>query len=46
MAKLTLDNVVVSHAHMALLAGRGVDDWFADAGSDFAPVVRVRRGAG
>jgi len=45
MAKVTLDNLAVCDAYMALLAGRGIDDWFADTGSDFAPVVGARRGS-
>jgi acetolactate synthase-1/2/3 large subunit len=39
MAKITLNNATVSDAYMALLADRGVDYWFANAGTDFAPVV-------
>ena len=39
MAKITLNNVTVSDAYMALLADRGIDYWFANAGTDFAPVV-------
>ena len=39
MAKITLNNVTVSDAYLALLADRGVDYWFANAGTDFAPVV-------
>jgi acetolactate synthase-1/2/3 large subunit len=41
MAKITLNNVTVSDAYMALLADRGVDYWFANAGTDFAPVVET-----
>ena len=39
MAKITPNNVTVSDAYLALLADRGVDYWFANAGTDFAPVV-------
>jgi acetolactate synthase-1/2/3 large subunit len=41
MGKITLSNVTVSDAYMALLADRGVDYWFANAGTDFAPVVET-----
>ena len=41
MAKITLNNVTVSDAYMALLADRGIDYWFANAGTDFAPVVET-----
>jgi acetolactate synthase-1/2/3 large subunit len=41
MSKVTLNNVTVSDAYMALLADRGVDYWFANAGTDFAPVVET-----
>ena len=41
MAKVTLNNVTVSDAYMALLADRGIDYWFANAGTDFAPVVET-----
>ncbi len=39
--KITLKNVTVSDAYMALLADRGIDYWFANAGTDFAPVVET-----
>jgi acetolactate synthase I/II/III large subunit len=41
MTKITLNNVTVSDAYMALLADRGIDYWFANAGTDFAPVVET-----
>ena len=41
MAKINLNNVTVSDAYMTLLADRGVDYWFANAGTDFAPVVET-----
>src|SRR4029450_4107644 len=41
MPKITLNNVTVSDAYMALLADRGIDYWFANAGPDFAPVVET-----
>jgi acetolactate synthase I/II/III large subunit len=41
MQKITLRNVTVSDAYMALLADRGIDYWFANAGTDFAPVVET-----
>ncbi len=41
MSKITLSNVTVSDAYMALLADRGIDYWFANAGTDFAPVVET-----
>ena len=39
MAKTTLLNVTVADAYLALLADRGVDYFFANAGTDFAPIV-------
>ena len=41
MPKITLNNVTVSDAYMTLLADRGIDYWFANAGTDFAPVVET-----
>jgi acetolactate synthase-1/2/3 large subunit len=41
MPKITLNNVTVSDAYMALLADRGVDYWFANSGTDFAPVIET-----
>jgi acetolactate synthase-1/2/3 large subunit len=41
MAQVTLNNVTVADAYMALLADRGIDYWFANAGTDFAPVVET-----
>jgi acetolactate synthase I/II/III large subunit len=41
MPKITLNNVTVSDAYMALLADRGIEYWFANAGTDFAPVVET-----
>jgi acetolactate synthase I/II/III large subunit len=41
MAKITLNNVTVFDAYMALHADRGIDYWFANAGTDFAPVVKT-----
>jgi acetolactate synthase-1/2/3 large subunit len=41
MTKITLNNVTVADAYMALLADRGIDYWFANAGTDFAPVVET-----
>ncbi len=41
MSKITLNNVTVSDAYMSLLADRGIDYWFANAGTDFAPVVET-----
>ena len=41
MPKITLNNVTVSDVYMALLADRGIDYWFANAGTDFAPVVET-----
>jgi acetolactate synthase-1/2/3 large subunit len=41
MSKTTLNNVTVADAYMALLADRGIDYWFANAGTDFAPVVET-----
>lgn len=41
MPKITLSNVTVSDAYMVLLADRGIDYWFANAGTDFAPVVET-----
>ena len=41
MPKKTLRNVTVSDAYMALLADRGIDYWFANGGTDFAPVIEA-----
>ncbi len=41
MSKITLNNVTVADAYMTLLADRGIDYWFANAGTDFAPVVET-----
>lgn len=41
MARTTLLNVTVADAYLALLADRGVDYFFANAGTDFAPVVEA-----
>ncbi|MGH7833470.1 MAG: thiamine pyrophosphate-requiring protein, partial [Candidatus Binatia bacterium] len=41
MPKITLKNVTVADAYMALLADRGIDYWFANAGTDFAPIVET-----
>lgn len=41
MAKTTLLNVTVADAYLALLADRGVDYFFANAGTDFAPIVEA-----
>lgn len=41
MAKKVLKDVTVAEAYFALLADRGVDYWFANAGTDFAPVVEA-----
>ncbi|MHA1107797.1 MAG: thiamine pyrophosphate-binding protein, partial [Alphaproteobacteria bacterium] len=39
MPKKTLKNVTVADAYLALLADRGVDYLFANAGTDFAPLI-------
>lgn len=41
MPKKTLKNVTVSDAYLALLADRGVDYFFANAGTDFAPIIEA-----
>ncbi len=41
MARTTLLNVTVADAYLALLADRGVDCFFANAGTDFAPIVEA-----
>lgn len=41
MPKVTLKNVTVSDAYLALLADRGVDYLFANAGTDFAPIIEA-----
>ncbi len=41
MPKKTLKNVTVSDAYLALLADRGVDYLFANAGTDFAPIIEA-----
>ena len=39
MASKTLENVTVSDAYLALMADRGVEYLFANAGTDFAPLI-------
>ena len=41
MPKKTLTDVSVSDAYLTLLADRGVDYWFANAGTDFAPLLEA-----
>ena len=41
MAVKTLENVTVSDAHLALMADRGVEYLFANAGTDFAPMIEA-----
>lgn len=41
MPKVTLKNVTVADAYLALLADRGVDYLFANAGTDFAPMIEA-----
>ncbi len=41
MATKTLKNVTVSDAYLAILADRGVDFLFANAGTDFAPIIEA-----
>jgi acetolactate synthase-1/2/3 large subunit len=41
MPKKTLKNVTVADAYLALLADRGVDYLFANAGTDFAPLIEA-----
>ena len=41
MPKKTLKNVTVAEAYMALLADRNVEYFFANAGTDFAPIVEA-----
>ncbi len=41
MPTKTLKNVTVSDAYLALLADRGVDYLFANAGTDFAPMIEA-----
>ena len=41
MATKTLENVTVSDAYLALMADRGVDHLFANAGTDFAPIIEA-----
>ena len=41
MPRKTLTGATVSDAYLALLADRGVDYWFANAGTDFAPIVEA-----
>src|SRR5215468_524774 len=44
MPKITLNNVTVSDAYMALLADRGIDYWFANAGDLSARKYRHAHG--
>ena len=39
MSKQTLNNVTVGQAYLRLLAERGIDYVFANAGTDFAPLI-------
>ena len=41
MPKKTLQNVTVADAYLAILADRGVDYLFANAGTDFAPLIEA-----
>lgn len=41
MAKKTLKNVTVADAYLAILADRGVDYLFGNAGTDFAPMIEA-----
>ena len=41
MAIRTLENVTVSDAYLALMADRGVEYLFANAGTDFAPMIEA-----
>jgi acetolactate synthase-1/2/3 large subunit len=41
MPKKNLTDVSVSDAYLTLLADRGVDYWFANAGTDFAPLLEA-----
>src|SRR5690349_1911827 len=41
MALKTLENVTVSDAYLALMAERGVEYLFANAGTDFAPLIEA-----
>jgi len=41
MATRTLENVTVSDAYLTLMADRGVEYLFANAGTDFAPMIEA-----
>jgi acetolactate synthase-1/2/3 large subunit len=41
MAVKTLENVTVADAYLALMADRGVEYLFANAGTDFAPLIEA-----
>lgn len=41
MPKKTLKNVTVADAYLAILADRGVEYMFANAGTDFAPMIEA-----
>jgi acetolactate synthase-1/2/3 large subunit len=41
MTKKTLQNVTVAEAYLSLLADRGIDYFFANAGTDFAPLIEA-----
>ena len=41
MANKTIESCTVGEAYLALLADRGVNYLFANAGTDFAPVIEA-----
>ena len=41
MPQKTIKDATVSDAYLAILADRGVDYWFANAGTDFAPIIEA-----
>ena len=41
MPKKTLKNCTVADAYLAVLADRGIDYLFANAGTDFAPLIEA-----
>ncbi len=41
MALKTLENVSVSDAYLTLMADRGVEYLFTNAGTDFAPMIEA-----
>jgi len=41
VTKKSLNNCTVADAYLALLADRGIDYFFANAGTDFTPIIEA-----